>query len=96
MARYDYCCTEHGAVEVNLPMGQAANTVACPVCGGAAVRVFSAPMTATNHRNTMALIDHAERSRSEPDVVTSLPPRDPRKRTPMAPLNPALQRLPRP
>jgi hypothetical protein len=41
-------------------------------------------------------VDHAEKTRDEPDVVTSLPTTDRRKRTPVLPLTPTLRRLPRP
>jgi hypothetical protein len=44
----------------------------------------------------MAAIDNAERTSESPDVVTSIPSAGARRRTPMAPANPALQRLPRP
>jgi hypothetical protein len=42
------------------------------------------------------LLDHAEKTRDEPDIVTSLPPTGARKRTPVLPLTPTLRRLPRP
>jgi hypothetical protein len=48
----------------------------------------------TSPRALVAAIDHAEKTRDEPDVVTSLPPA--RKRTPVLPLTPTLKRLPRP
>jgi hypothetical protein len=54
------------------------------------------PFTATNSRAAMAVIDHTEKSRDEPEVVTTVPRRPLSQRTPMAPTNPALQRLPRP
>jgi hypothetical protein len=41
-------------------------------------------------------IDHAEKTRDEPDVVTSLPPKPANQRTPVLPLTPTLRRLPRP
>jgi hypothetical protein len=77
-------------------MGQTPDTVACPVCNDSAVRVFSAPMVSTAPREIVAAIDRAERSGHEPEVVTAVPPRDPRKRTPSAPPNPAFRRLPKP
>ena len=45
-------------------------------------------------RALVAALDHEEKTRYEPDVVTSLPPSP--KRTPVLPLTPTLQRLPRP
>jgi hypothetical protein len=44
----------------------------------------------------VAAIDKAEKSRHEPEVVTSLPPAPAHKRTPVLPLTPTLRRLPRP
>jgi len=83
-------------LEVSQPMGQAADKVPCPVCHDEAVRVFSAPMVSRGPRALVTAIDRAEKTRDEPEVVSSLPRRDPSKRTPMAPANPAFRRLPRP
>jgi hypothetical protein len=47
-------------------------------------------------RDVIAAIDHAEKTRHEPDIVTSLPPAAARERTPVLPLTPTLRRLPRP
>jgi hypothetical protein len=77
-------------------MGQAADKLPCPVCNDEAVRVFSAPMVSRVPRALAASIDRAEKTRDEPEVVSSLPRRDPSQRTPMAPANPAFRRLPRP
>lgn len=101
MTLYEYRCDEHGLTSVSLPMGTAPRSVACEVCGAPAERVYSAPMLMTSKSPRLApaiasAIDRCERSRDEPEVVTSLPPRDPRRRTRMAPANPALRRLPRP
>lgn len=96
MTAYEYRCADHGLFVVDLPMGQATSVVTCGSCHRDAKRSYSAPMLRQAPANRMALIDKAEKSRDEPDVVSSLPPRHPSKRTPMAPPNPALQRLPRP
>jgi hypothetical protein len=77
-------------------MGHAADKMPCPVCDGEAVRVFSAPIVSRAPRGLVAAIDCTEKTRDEPDVVSSLPRPHPSKRTPMAPPNPAFQRLPRP
>jgi hypothetical protein len=59
--------------------------------------MFSKPVRASSFpRALVAAIDHAEKSRDEPDVVNSLPPTGTRKRTPVLPLTPTLRRLPRP
>ena len=95
MATYQYRCSGDGDFEVRRPIGTAAEPVSCPVCGGDAVRVYTPPMLSTASRATVAAIDRAEKSRDQPDVVTSLPARSARRR-PAALGNPALQKLPRP
>jgi len=47
-------------------------------------------------RRLVGALDRAEKSRDEPEVVTSLPPSGGRRRQRAAPPNPALSRLPRP
>jgi putative FmdB family regulatory protein len=97
MALYEYRCPDHGATSVSMPMGTAPTSIACPICDGQAERVYSAPMLMTSSsRRRAAVIDHCEKSRHEPEVVTSPPRREPHSRTQMAPANPALRRLPRP
>ena len=95
MARYGYRCSIDGPLEITLPIGTAPATVACPSCGEPSARVFSAPMLGLADRGRMAVIDHCEASRDAPDVV-SAPAGRARRRTPMAPPNPAFARLPRP
>jgi hypothetical protein len=77
-------------------MGRAPDKVPCPECDVEAPRVFSAPAISIGSRELVTAIDRTEKSRHEPEVVSSLPRRHPSQRTPMAPPNPALQRLPRP
>jgi putative FmdB family regulatory protein len=96
VATYEYRCDADGGFEVRRPVGSAPPSIACPACGDDARRVFSAPIVLRGPREIVAAIDHAEKSRDEPPVVTSLPPRDPRKRTPVLPMTPTLRRLPRP
>jgi len=96
MAIYEYRCDRHGAFDVLRAIGTAPASSACPVCERAARRVFSAPLLARTPPGLVAAIDHAEKTRDEPDLVSSLPPADPRKRTPVLPLTPTLRRLPRP
>lgn len=96
MAIYEYRCGRDGAFEVTLPIGTAPSSVACPACASEAERVFHSPMVSFAPRPLVAALEHEEKTRYEPDVVTSLPPRPPHERTPMAPLTPALKRLPRP
>jgi putative FmdB family regulatory protein len=96
MAIYEYRCDDDGAFEVTRAIGTAPASIACPVCERAARRVFSKPLLASTSRGLVAAIEHAEKTRHEPDVVTSLPPAPARKRTPVLPLTPTLRRLPRP
>jgi putative FmdB family regulatory protein len=97
LALYDYRCHDDGVFEIARPIGTAPASIACPVCSGEASRVFSTPMlTTTAPKELVAAIDHAEKTRHEPDIVTSLPPRPAHKRTPVLPLTPRLRKLPRP
>jgi putative FmdB family regulatory protein len=97
VAIYEYRCDRHGPVEVRLPIGTAPPSITCSQCGGEAGRVFSTPMMSTRApRSLVAALEHEEKTRHEPDVVTSLPRRPVGERTPVAPLTPALARLPRP
>lgn len=94
MAPYDYRCDRDGVFEITRRLGSAPASVTCPVCSREARRVFSAPMLSSSPRALVAAIDNAEKTRDEPDIVTSLPPS--RRRTPVLPLTPRLKRLPRP
>jgi putative FmdB family regulatory protein len=96
VAIYEYRCQDDGAFDVFRALGTAPDSVACPVCGNDARRVFSKPMLSLSPPAMVSAIDHAEKSRDEPEVVTSLPAKGARKRTPVLPLTPTLRRLPRP
>jgi hypothetical protein len=96
IATFQYRCPQDGDFEVIRPVGTATTHVACARCGRDAVRVFTAPLLSLAPRALMTAIDSTEKTRDEPEVISALPPRNVRKRTPMAPRNPALQRLPRP
>jgi putative FmdB family regulatory protein len=97
MPTYEYRCDQHGVSEITRPLGGAPESATCLVCGGQAKRVFSVGMIRCGSRPTLsAAIDRAEKSRHEPDVVTSLPSTGASKRSPVLPLTPALRRLPRP
>ena len=97
MATYEYRCERDGVFDVTRPLGTAPESVACAVCGGAAMRVFSIPMVKSGARTAWnAAIERAERSRHEPEVVTSLPAQGAPRRTRVLPLTPKLQGLPRP
>jgi putative FmdB family regulatory protein len=96
VAIYEYRCERDGAFEVTRPIGTAPTSIACPLCADEAARVFSSPMVSFAPRALVAALDHEEKTRTDPDVVTSLPPRPARQRTPVLPLTPTLARLPRP
>ena len=94
MATFLYRCPEDGILEMHWPVGTAPGQVTCPACTGDARRVYTPPLVLGGSRSATALIDQTERTRYEPEVVTSPPPPGrPRRR---ATLNPAWQRLPRP
>jgi putative FmdB family regulatory protein len=96
VAIYEYRCERDGAFEVTRAIGTAPASIMCPACARAAGRVFSSPMVSLAPRALVAALDHEERTRHEPEVVTSLPPAPARKRTPVLPLTPTLRHLPRP
>ena len=97
MAIYEYRCESDGPFEVTLPIGTAPMSIACPTCANEADRVYSTPMVASfAPRELVAALDHAEKTKTDPDVVTSIPRRPKHERTPMAPLTPTLRKLPRP
>jgi len=96
MAIYEYRCEADGSFDVVRPMGTAPASVACPECASESMRVFSNPMISFAPRALVAALDHEEKSRHEPEVVTSLPPAGARRRTSTMPLTPTMRRLPRP
>ena len=97
MAVYEYRCEHDGRFDIMRPLGTAPTSATCPECGGEANRVFSKPMLKSSMpRELVSAIDHAEKTRDEPDIVTSLPRAGARRRTPVLPLTPTLRRLPRP
>ena len=96
MALYEYRCDQDGPFDVTLPLGSAPESTACPVCAGDSRRVFTSPAMKTLNRDLSRALDHEEKTRTDPDVVTSLPPRAKHQRTPVLPLTPTLAKLPRP
>ncbi|MEV4377290.1 zinc ribbon domain-containing protein [Streptosporangium sp. NPDC049644] len=93
MTVYAYRCPHCSEIEVTFRIGTAPAAVPCPDCGAASVRAFSAPMLARTPAAVAARLQRAERSASEPEVVTSLP----RRRAGGAvAVHPATSRLPRP
>ncbi|MCE3549901.1 zinc ribbon domain-containing protein [Pseudonocardia sp. RS11V-5] len=93
MTTYSFRCEEHGTIDVRRDFGAAPPVAPCPLCGLPMRRVWTAPMVSLAPRAAVEAIDRAERSRTEPEVVTRVPGRPGRRTT--AP-TPAQQRLPRP
>ncbi len=96
MTVYEYRCDADGPFSVRLPLGSAPPSLACPRCADESPRMFSAPALKRVPRDLVRALDHEEKTRYEPDVVTSLPPRPKHQRTPVLPLTPTLAKLPRP
>ena len=95
MATYEYRCEQDGVFDVTRPLGTAPQSVTCSVCGSEARRVISVPMFRSASRTAWTVaMDHADKSRYEPEVVTALPSTGARSRT--IPLTPTLRGLPRP
>jgi putative FmdB family regulatory protein len=95
VAIYEYRCERDGLFEQTLPLGTAPASAPCPTCSHQAIRVFSAPLLKSASRSAWtAAIDRADKSRFEPEVVTSLPPSGAPRRT--IALTPKLRGLPRP
>ncbi len=93
MATYSYRCREHGEFDARLPLGAAPGSRACPVCDTPAPRRWSG-VALLGQGPATTLIDRCERSRTEPEVVTSIPARARTARQPVA--SAAAHRLPRP
>jgi putative FmdB family regulatory protein len=96
MTLYEYRCDQDGSFDVTLPLGTAPASLACPVCADDSRRVFTSPATKTMNRGLYRALDHEEKTRTDPDVVTSLPGRPKHRPTPVLPLTPTLAKLPRP
>jgi putative FmdB family regulatory protein len=93
---YEYRCEDDGPFSVRLPLGSAPPAMACPQCARESRRMFSPPALRRVPGDLVRALDHDEKTRYEPDIVTSLPSRPKHQRTPVVPLTPKLARLPRP
>jgi putative FmdB family regulatory protein len=96
IAVYLYRCPDHGTTETRCAMGAAPAAVECPACGTPAARVFTAPRLSFGSPVRRALVERTERTRDEPDVVSSPPPGPGPGRRADVLRNPGLSRLPRP
>jgi putative FmdB family regulatory protein len=96
MVIYEYRCQQHGVFERMQPMGAASSIAPCPQCGGDAMRALSAPsVTRSSRAAWFGAVEHAEKSRHEPEVVSAVPSAGAR-RARQVQMTPALRRLPRP
>ncbi|GGO69327.1 hypothetical protein GCM10012289_30190 [Nonomuraea cavernae] len=93
MAIYGYRCPHCSDIDAAFPIGSAPADMPCPDCGATSVRVFSPPMLTRTPAAVSAQLRRAERSASEPEVVTSLPRR---RAVGAVATHPATRRLPRP
>ena len=95
MVFYEYLCDTHGAFNITRRLGKAPAQAPCPACHSPAQRALAAPMVLGERRSALfSAIDNAEKSRHEPEVVTSLPPSGVRR--PQVRMTPGLRKLPRP
>lgn len=95
MAIYEYRCEQDGVFEVILPLGTAPAIAPCSRCGRGSRRILSAlNFRSSTQRAWTVAMDRADKSRYEPEVVSTLPPSGARSRT--IPLTPTLRGLPRP
>lgn len=95
MAAYEYRCSDGSLFEASHPIGKAPDTQPCPSCGEPSRRVFSAPHLSRAGSPAFRLIDSADRSSFEPEVVTNRIPGTPRRVQPYT-SNPLHRKLPRP
>jgi putative FmdB family regulatory protein len=72
---YEYECIDHGVFEDQRSIAESAEDGACPVCLCGARRIVSAPNLGQLARSQVKAIDRNERSRHEPRVVRTEPPR---------------------
>ncbi|WP_353963030.1 FmdB family zinc ribbon protein [Streptomyces sp. NBC_00365] len=91
MATYEYLCSRCGPFDMKLEIGTAPKAYGCPVCAGAARRVYSSPGLSLTPNAVAALHVREEQAREAPAVVSQVPPRRGVPRHP----HPALPRLPR-
>lgn len=95
MPLYTFRCPEGERFESSHPMAHAPAEVDCPHCGMPARRLVSSPRLSRAGTSAYGLIESAERSAHEPEVVTSIAPGG-RRRATRYTRNPLHQKLPRP
>ena len=95
MPLYEYRCPAGERTERSYAMHQAPNSIACPECGQPAGKVLGAPRLSVAGTSAYRLMNRAERSAHEPEVVSSTRPGSSRRRTAYS-ADPRHRRLPRP
>ena len=97
MVIHEFRCPQHGVFERMLPLDAPSSQTSCPQCGADALRQMAAPRVLRSSRSQWTqAVERAQKSRHEPEVVTSVPASGARRRIRQVPMTPALQRLPRP
>ncbi len=96
MPIYEYRCPRCDVYEIIRALGAAPDAEDCPTCGQPARRLISAPHLSRTNTPSSRLIDAAERSATEPDVITGGIPPSRVRSTPTYSSNPLSRKLPRP
>ncbi len=96
MPIYEYRCPECAIFDLVFAMRSVPDTVGCPTCTAIARRRMSAPRFSRTRSPAFRLIEAAERSASEPEVVNSPAPGRGSGSGLKYTSNPLHQKLPRP
>ena len=94
MPSYSYRCAEGCRFDAIHPMADVPGEMACRECGANARRAVTAPHLSRSGGAAYGLIDGAQRSAHEPEVVSSLPSSGSRRVQPVT-RNPLHAKLPR-
>lgn len=71
MPLYEYRCETHGCFDERRPFAECNAPMACPQCGAACERVFTAPRLRGLATSTRIAHERNEKSRHQPHVCTS-------------------------
>ena len=92
MTEYEYRCRACGPFTLRRSMGSASPSASCPACGRNSRRRFSAQPVRRVQRALAGALERQEASADSPEVISTIPPRPPRRRTPADPRQAALPR----
>ncbi|SNC63418.1 putative regulatory protein, FmdB family [Kytococcus aerolatus] len=95
MPLYEIRCEAQHDTEVNIPLAQADDPVACPECGTAARRRISSPRIGRGNDPRARLIESTQATAHQPGVVDAIPASGNRRPTPVS-RDPRHAKLPRP